>query len=70
VVGYLSAGSPDSFAATLAIFRRSLAETGYVEGQNVAIEYRWSRDQPDRLPELAADLVVYRLASTELSGAA
>ena len=57
VVGYLSAGSPDSFAGYLAIFRRSLAETGYIEGQNVGIEYRWSRDQADHLPALAADLV-------------
>ena len=62
VIGYLSAGSPDSFAAYLAIFRRSLAEAGYLEGQNVAIEYRWSGDQADRLPELAADLVRRQVA--------
>jgi putative ABC transport system substrate-binding protein len=62
VVGYLSASSPDSFPANRAVFRRSLAETGYVEGQNVAIEYRWSRDEPDRLPALAADLVSRKVA--------
>ena len=57
VIGYLSPGSPDSFVVNLAIFRRTLAEAGYVEGQNVTIEYRWSRDQPDRLPPLATELV-------------
>jgi putative tryptophan/tyrosine transport system substrate-binding protein len=62
VVGYLSAGSPEPQAANLAVFRRSLAETGYVEGQNVAIEYRWARDRLDRLPGLAADLVGRNLA--------
>jgi putative ABC transport system substrate-binding protein len=62
VIGYLSAGSAESFAENLAIFQRSLAEAGYVEGQNVAIEYRWSRDQADRLPELAADLVRRQVA--------
>jgi ABC-type uncharacterized transport system substrate-binding protein len=57
VVGYLSAGSPDSFAENLPAFRQGLADTGCVEGQNLTIEYRWSRDQPDRLPAFAADLV-------------
>ena len=57
IIGYLNAGSSDSQSANLAVFRQSLADAGYVEGQNVAIEYRWSRDQPDRLPALAAELV-------------
>ena len=54
VIGYLSAGSPDF---RLAAFRQGLNETGYAEGQNVAIEYRWEPGQYDRLPALAADLV-------------
>jgi len=62
VVGYLSPGSPDSLAANLAAFQQGLAETGFVEGQKVTIEYRWSRDQPDRLPAFAADLVGHNVA--------
>ena len=57
VVGYLGAGSFDPSANNLAAFRKGLAETGYVEGKNVAIEFRWAENQIDRLPELAADLV-------------
>jgi putative ABC transport system substrate-binding protein len=57
IVGYLSAAASDSPSANLAVFRRGLAEAGYVEGQNVAIEYRWSGDQPDRLRALATELV-------------
>src|SRR5215467_7090603 len=57
IIGYLNAGSSDSQSANLAVFRQSLADAGYVESQNVAIEYRWSKDQPDRLPALAAELV-------------
>jgi len=58
VVGWLSAQSAgdDTNRATVS-FLRGLKETGYVEGQNVAIEYRWAENQPDRLPALAADLV-------------
>jgi putative ABC transport system substrate-binding protein len=57
VIGYLHYGSPGSFAPFLAAFRQGLSETGYVEGQNVAIEYRWAEGSYDRLPALAADLV-------------
>jgi putative tryptophan/tyrosine transport system substrate-binding protein len=58
VVGFLSSsGSPSSFAHLANAFRQGLKETGYIEGQNVAIEYRWAQDQADRLPDLAADLV-------------
>jgi putative tryptophan/tyrosine transport system substrate-binding protein len=57
VVGVLFAGSPEQTAARVAAFRRGLSETGYVEGRNVAIEYRWANNDLARLPELAADLV-------------
>src|SRR5215831_13120667 len=58
VIGFLSAYPPDSFARhILAAFHRGLKELGYFEGQNVAIEYRWSADEYDRLPAFAADLV-------------
>jgi putative tryptophan/tyrosine transport system substrate-binding protein len=55
VIGFLHSASPDSYAPQLNAFRQSLKETGYVEGQNVAIEYRWAEDQIARLPTLAAD---------------
>src|ERR1700675_2864982 len=57
VVGYLNAGSPESWVYLVAAFRKGLSETGYDEGRNVAIEFRWALNQFDRLPELAADLV-------------
>jgi putative tryptophan/tyrosine transport system substrate-binding protein len=57
VVGYLSSSSPGPYAPFVAAFRQGLSETGYVEGQNVAIEYRWAEGSYDRLPGLAADLV-------------
>jgi ABC-type uncharacterized transport system substrate-binding protein len=57
VVGVLLAGAPKTLQAPLAGFRRGLAESGYVEGQNVAIEYRFAEGRVDRLPALAADLV-------------
>jgi putative ABC transport system substrate-binding protein len=59
VIGYLAAGSPASASTNryVAAFRQGLAKSGYVEGQNVAVEYRWADGDVDRLPALAADLV-------------
>ena len=57
VVGVLSSGSPGPFAPYVAAFHQGLSETGYVEGQNLVIEYRWAENRYDRLAELAADLV-------------
>jgi ABC-type uncharacterized transport system substrate-binding protein len=60
-IGYLSSSSHSSTAPGVAAFREGLSETGYVEGQNVAIEYRWAEGRYDRLPALAADLVDHKV---------
>jgi putative ABC transport system substrate-binding protein len=57
VVGFLNGALPEGYAPFVAAFRQGLKEAGYVEGQNVTIEYRWAEAQYDRLPSLAADLV-------------
>jgi ABC-type uncharacterized transport system substrate-binding protein len=57
VVGFLNTQSPEAFAYLVTGFRQGLRETGYVEGGNLTIEYRWAENQYDRLPALAADLV-------------
>jgi putative ABC transport system substrate-binding protein len=57
MIGFLSGASPGPFAHLVTAFRQGLQETGYIEGQNVTIEYRWAEGQYDRLPPLAADLV-------------
>jgi putative ABC transport system substrate-binding protein len=62
VIGYLSTGFADDYKMVTVPFLQSLKESGYVEGQNVAIEYRWSENQPDQLPALAVDLVRRRVA--------
>jgi putative ABC transport system substrate-binding protein len=61
VIGLLNSSSADGYAPFVAAFHQGLKETGYVEGQNVAIEYRWAEGQIDRLPALAADLVQRRV---------
>jgi putative tryptophan/tyrosine transport system substrate-binding protein len=62
VIGFLNGGSAEGYAPIMAAFRRGLSETGYVEGQNVAIEYRWAKGQYDRLPAMAAELVHRRVS--------
>jgi len=62
VIGFLNSASPESFTSLVASFRQGLGETGYVEGQNVAIEYRWAERTYERLPALAADLVRRQVA--------
>jgi putative ABC transport system substrate-binding protein len=62
VIGLLNFGSADLDAGLVRDFQQGLRETGYVEGENVAIEYRWAEGQRDRLPALAADLVRRRVA--------
>jgi len=62
VIGFLNSGSPDTFAPTVRAFLRGLKEAGYVDGQNVAIEYRWANGQYDRLTALADDLVRRRVS--------
>jgi ABC-type uncharacterized transport system substrate-binding protein len=62
VIGFLDSTSPDAFAERLRAFRQGLKDTGYLEGENVAVEYRWAENQIDRLPQLAAELVRRQLA--------
>jgi putative ABC transport system substrate-binding protein len=68
VIGYLAGGSPSSAAGGVALFRQGLRETGYVEGQNMAIEYRYSEGHYDRLPSMAADLVGRKVDLIAASG--
>jgi putative ABC transport system substrate-binding protein len=62
VIGFINAGSADASARNVAAFRKGLNEAGYIEGQNVTVEYHWLEGQYDRLPALAADLVRRRVA--------
>ena len=68
VIGYLSGGAPGPYAPNAAAFRQGLNQTGYVEGQNVAIEYRWAEGRFDRLSALAADLVGRKVDVIATSG--
>ena len=68
VIGFLSGTSSKGYAPYLAAFREGLREGGFVEGQNVTIEYRWADDHYERLPELAADLVTRRVALIAAAG--
>ena len=68
VIGFLGGTSPDTFADRLRALRQGLKDTGYVEGENVAIEYRWAENQNERLPELATELVRRKVAVIVATG--
>jgi putative ABC transport system substrate-binding protein len=68
VIGFLRSESPEGFEIRLAAFRTGLKEIGYVEGENVTIEYRWGHSRPDALPVLAAELVRRQVAAIIVSG--
>jgi len=68
VVGFLNAGTPEGFAPLAAPFRDALREAGYVEGQNVTVEYHWLEGHYDRLPALIGDLVRRRVAVIATAG--
>src|SRR5262245_12395067 len=62
VVAFLNSSSPDGYVPMVAAFRQGLKEAGYVEGQNVAVEYRWAEGKYDRVPEIALELVGRQVA--------
>jgi ABC-type uncharacterized transport system substrate-binding protein len=68
VIGFLNSASFDTYSHLLAAFRQGIKDTGYVEGENVAIEYRWAENQFDRLPALADELVRRQVATIAATG--
>jgi ABC-type uncharacterized transport system substrate-binding protein len=68
VIGFLHGASPEGYAPMVDGFRRGLAESGYIEGQNVTIEYRWAEGRYDRLPVLAGELVRRQVAGIVTGG--
>jgi putative ABC transport system substrate-binding protein len=68
VIGFINTASPAPYAPFLSAFHKGLKEGGYVEGQNLAIEYRWAEGQYERIPAMAADLVSRRVAVVAASG--
>jgi putative tryptophan/tyrosine transport system substrate-binding protein len=68
VIGFLNSASLDTFSRHLRAFREGLKDTGYVDGENVAIEYRWAEGQFDRLPALAGELVRRKVAVIVATG--
>jgi putative ABC transport system substrate-binding protein len=69
VVGFLNSGSAAEWVHLVAAFKEGLNELGYVEGRNVAVDYRWAQGQNDRVPKLAADLVARQVAVIVTMGA-
>src|SRR3954468_15205987 len=68
VIGFLNVSSPEAFAVYVTAFKQGLRQVGYVEGQNLSIEYRWARGIYDRLPALATELVSHHVTVIAANG--